>query len=165
MRAHIRSGTSDGKRTRTSVDVWRRTGEAIGIGRSMHCVVRVEERWVQLMAVEGYPMDGESWVGNVSGVGRQVLIAQLRVMDLWEAAAMRVPGVEVAITAAVLAGVVVSLEISSTRGETPIVGLGVRNPVAGALNGALEERAAVHVEQVQVVLVVFLEVLGVECEN
>jgi hypothetical protein len=161
VRAHVARRATEGR----AIEKGRRSGVGIGTGRSRKSVMRIVEGRVQLMAVEGHPIHCECWVGEASGAGRQVLIAHLRVTNLWEATVISVPVVEIAITVAVMAGVVVSLEVSSTRGETPIVGLGARDPITRALNGALKERAAVHVEQVKVVLVVFLEVLGVRGEN
>jgi hypothetical protein len=81
-------------------------------------------------------------------------------MNSWEATAV-VVAVVVAITVAVLAVVVVTrLEVAAGR-EVPLVGARAR---ARTLNGALEKWAAVHVEEMEEVLVVLLKVL-VRCEQ
>lgn len=124
------------------------------------------------VSVHGHAIHQDGVGGVVPLTERQdVLIVHCGGMNLLETAAEAITVievtavVEVAITVAVLA-VVVSLEVASAR---PIVGLGARVVLTGTLgrtaDRVVEERATVHVEEVQVVLVVSLEVLRRRCEN
>jgi hypothetical protein len=152
MRTHVdRVRANDELRRRQRITIWTMR-------------VRLEWRWrwekrrVDII-VDGHGIHHVGWGGHVTTTGSHVLTVHLRVMNSWEATAV-VVAVVVAITVAVLAVVATRLEVAAGR-EVPIVGARTR---ARTLNGALEKWAAVHVEEVEEVLVVLLKVL-VRCEQ
>jgi hypothetical protein len=148
-------GVEDVRRRRRRIAI-----SAMRVSWERRC--RLEVRRVDIIA-ERHLVHHIWWVGHVTTRGSHVLTVHLRVMNFWEATAV-VVAVVVAITVAVLAVVVVAVvEVSTARREVPVIGPGAREGLT--LSGALEKGAAVHVEKVEIVLVVFLEVLEVRCEN
>lgn len=84
-----------------------------------------------------------------------------RLVRLGESATVATAVVEAAISISVMAIVGVARVEVSTASEMPVVGLEMRRALSRTLNGALKEWTTVHVEKVEVVLLVFLEVLSV----
>lgn len=120
-----------------------------------------------VLIVERHASHHDGWVRDVCTVGRHALIVHRRVVRLREATTIATTVVEVtiAITIAVLAvGGVSRMEVTTAR-ERPIEGLWARVSISRTLNGALDKGTAVHVEEVKVILVVFLEVLSVRSER
>lgn len=84
-----------------------------------------------------------------------------RLVRLGKAATVATSAVEAAISISVMAIIGVAQVEASTAREMPVVGLEMRRGLSRTLNAALDERTTVHVEKMEVVLLVFLEVLSV----